>query len=80
MVRRYGLDAYTVGFNVFTTIDSRLQVAARKALRIALLEYDRRHGFRGRVGRLDLADIIPESTGVGRRQPTSPMAAHARAK
>lgn len=74
MVRRYGLDAYTRGYKVVTTIDSRLQVAAQNAVRIALLEYDRRHGFRGRIARLDLADIIPEPTAadVGAFEPDEP--------
>ena len=62
MVRRYGLEAYTVGFNVVTTIDSRLQNAARKGLRVALLEYDRRHGYRGPVAHYDLNPLNPDST------------------
>ena len=51
MVERFGLDAYTDGYKVVTTIDSRLQRAADSALRTALLEYDRRHGFRGPAAR-----------------------------
>jgi len=51
MVRVYaeellGEDAYTAGYRVFTTIDSRLQEAANQALRKNLLAYDQRHGFR----------------------------------
>ena len=49
MVRRFGLEAYTAGYKVITTIDSRLQRAGQTALRTALLQYDRRHGFRGPV-------------------------------
>ena len=30
-----------------TTVDSRLQGAAVRALRAALIEYDQRHGYRG---------------------------------
>jgi penicillin-binding protein 1A len=60
MVRRYGLEAYTVGFNVVTTIDSRLQNAAQKGLRVALLEYDRRHGYRGPTGNHDLVELEAE--------------------
>ena len=51
MVARYGLDAYTDGYKVVTTIDSRLQRATTRSLRTALLEYDRRHGYRGPVAR-----------------------------
>jgi len=47
MVRRFGLEAYTAGYKVVTTIDSRLQRAGQLALRTALLQYDRRHGYRG---------------------------------
>ena len=44
-LRILGKDAYTNGYQVVTTIDSRMQRATGNALRKALLEYDRRHGF-----------------------------------
>ncbi len=47
MVKRYGTEVYTRGQKVYTTIDSSLQEGARQALRSSLLEYDRRHGYRG---------------------------------
>ncbi|MGD8310799.1 MAG: transglycosylase domain-containing protein, partial [Chromatiales bacterium] len=47
MVDRFGAEAYTAGYRVYTTLDSRLQRAANPALRTALDEYDRRHGYRG---------------------------------
>jgi penicillin-binding protein 1A len=47
MERRFGVNAYTVGLQVFTTIDSRQQTTANHALRKALIEYDERHGYRG---------------------------------
>ena len=37
----------TQGYKVYTTIDGRLQTAANRAVRIGLIEYDRRHGYRG---------------------------------
>jgi len=47
MKEKYGEEASTTsGYRVYTTIDSRLQAAATKALRSALMEYDRRHGYR----------------------------------
>jgi penicillin-binding protein 1A len=55
MIDRYGADAYTAGYEVVTTVDSRLQSAAVRALRGALLEYDSRHGYRGPIGRAALA-------------------------
>ncbi len=54
LVERYGEEAYTRGFQVYTTVDSRLQQAADLALRQALLAYDRRHGWRGAEARLEL--------------------------
>jgi len=52
MVSRYGEAAYSEGFRVFTTISSALQQAAQQAVREGLLEYDRRHGWRGAEQRL----------------------------
>ncbi len=54
MVKRYGTDAYTGGYSVYTTINADRQRAANKALRNALLGYDRRHGYRGHIGFYDL--------------------------
>ena len=51
---RLGADADTAGYEVITTIDSRLQRAAVKSLRAALIEYDQRHGYRGPAGRVEL--------------------------
>jgi penicillin-binding protein 1A len=53
--QRFGANAETAGYKVYTTIDGRLQAAANRALRIGLIEYDRRHGFRGPVGHAQLA-------------------------
>jgi penicillin-binding protein 1A len=54
MQSKYGDDVYTAGYKVFTTIDSRLQAAATVALRTGLMEYDRRHGYRGASAKVDL--------------------------
>ena len=54
MVARYGSEAYTGGYSVYTTINADRQRAANKALRNALLGYDRRHGYRGHIGFYDL--------------------------
>ena len=55
MQAKYGDATYTAGYQVFTTIDSRLQTAATVALRTGLLEYDRRHGWRGATAKVDLS-------------------------
>jgi penicillin-binding protein 1A len=47
---KYGDELYSAGYEVRTSIDSRLQRAADWSLRAALLEYDRRHGWRGASG------------------------------
>jgi penicillin-binding protein 1A len=57
MQARYGDGVYTAGYKVFTTIDSRLQAAATVALRTGLLEYDRRHGFRGATSKVDISKL-----------------------
>jgi penicillin-binding protein 1A len=54
IVGRYGDDAVNQGYKVYTTIDGRLQTAANRALRIGLIEYDRRHGYRGPLKQLNL--------------------------
>lgn len=52
MLKRFGDAAYTRGFHVYTTIDSKLQKAARDALLNGLFTYDMRHGYRGPERRL----------------------------
>ncbi len=52
--QRYGERIYTDNFSVYTTIDGRLQQAATRALRLGLLEYDARHGYRGPVTTVSL--------------------------
>jgi penicillin-binding protein 1A len=57
MQAKYGDSIYTAGYQVFTTIDSRLEAAATVALRTGLLEYDRRHGWRGATAKVDLSKV-----------------------
>ncbi len=56
MLQRYGNGAYTEGYRVYTTIDSRLQAKANRALRYNLLAYEERHGYRGPEQHLDALD------------------------
>ena len=51
---RYQDDTYTQGFKVYTTIRQQDQLAAYQAVRKGVLEYDRRHGYRGPEGFVDL--------------------------
>ncbi|HYM47910.1 MAG TPA: penicillin-binding transpeptidase domain-containing protein, partial [Burkholderiaceae bacterium] len=52
LFKAYDEKTYGGGFDVYTTIDSRHQAAANRALRKGLLEYDRRHGYRGPAAHL----------------------------
>ncbi|MBW8367540.1 MAG: PBP1A family penicillin-binding protein, partial [Arenimonas sp.] len=56
MEQRYGAEATTSGLRVYTTIDSTHQAAAALSVQSGLLEYDRRHGYRGPEAQLELAD------------------------
>lgn len=47
LVKLYGEEAYAQGLHVYTTLSGVHQAAANSALRAGLLEYDRRHGYRG---------------------------------
>ncbi|TNF06389.1 MAG: penicillin-binding protein 1A [Gammaproteobacteria bacterium] len=42
-----GTAAYTDGYRVYTTVDSKLQQTAQKAVQTGLIAYDSRHGYRG---------------------------------
>lgn len=61
LLEKIGPSIYTAGYRVVTTIDSRLQRAAVRALRLALLEYDQRHGYRGPAGHVELDAAAAES-------------------
>jgi penicillin-binding protein 1A len=52
--QRFGMTAESAGYRIYTTIDGRLQAAGNRAVRIGLIEYDRRHGFRGPAGHVEL--------------------------
>jgi penicillin-binding protein 1A len=49
---------YGGGLSVRTSLDPRLQNAADKVLRDGLIAYDRRHGWRGPLGRIDAAKPV----------------------
>ena len=46
-IDKFGLDAYTEGYRVYTTVDSHLQTSANRMVRRGLESYDARHGYRG---------------------------------
>ena len=50
MVERYGEEkAYTEGFNVYTTVSAKAQLAAEAAVKNNIHAYDERHGYKGPV-------------------------------
>ena len=51
---KYQDDTYTQGFKVYTTIRQQDQLAAYQAVRTGALDYDRRQGYRGTEGFVDL--------------------------
>ncbi|HJV85156.1 MAG TPA: penicillin-binding protein 1A [Noviherbaspirillum sp.] len=54
MYEQYKDDIYTRGFTVYTTLNSSDQNAAYDAVRRGVLDYDRRHGYRGPEVFIDL--------------------------
>jgi len=54
LLARYGENGlYRGGLSVRTTLDTRLQQVSDKALARGLMAYDRRHGWRGPITRID---------------------------
>ena len=51
---QYGPDTYTRGLNVYTTVQSNEQMAAYRALRQGLMDYERRQIYRGPEKFIDL--------------------------
>ncbi|MEK6775661.1 MAG: PBP1A family penicillin-binding protein [bacterium] len=66
-VRRYLIDRYgsqklyRSGLEVYTTMNLDLQRAAYQSLREGLMEYDKRHGYRGPISHVSPAGNMPES-------------------
>jgi penicillin-binding protein 1A len=65
---QYGQDTYTRGLNVYTTIQSTEQMAAYKALRQGIMDFERRQIYRGPEKFIDLPsdpkkmeDVIDEA-------------------
>ncbi len=61
IVRQFGDEAYNRGLNVFTTIKDRAQNAVNDSLWRGLVNYDRRHGYRGVIRHIELDELTPPS-------------------
>lgn len=71
MLDRYGEEAYTGGFEVYTTISGPAQTAANEGLRNALLAYTERHGYHGP---LDQGEVPPSEAEIEERLAEHPSA------
>ncbi|MCR4346264.1 MAG: penicillin-binding protein 1A [Sulfuricaulis sp.] len=56
MIQTYDEKTYAGGFHVYTTLNAKHQQAAVKALRTGLLDYERRHGYRGPAGHVTIRE------------------------
>lgn len=56
LYERYQEDTYARGLRVYTTLRASHQEAAYAAMRHGVMEYDRRHGYRGPEGYAELPD------------------------
>ena len=54
LYERFGDDAYTRGYRVYTTITKSDQNEAYAAVRRGVMDYDKRHGYRGPEGYVEL--------------------------
>lgn len=57
---RFQEDSYNKGLRVITTINRAEQAAAYASLRKSVMDYDRRHGYRGAEGYIDMREIRSE--------------------
>lgn len=58
MLKRYGDATYSAGFQVVTTLDSKMQAAGNYAVRNGLFEFTRRRGYRGPIRTIELDPAI----------------------
>ena len=54
VISRYGLKAYTEGWSVYTTLDSKSQNTAKNSLLDQLYAYDKRHGWKEPINYSDI--------------------------
>ena len=55
LITKFGEDAvYKDGLQVFTNVNEEMQVIAEKTLKEGLLRYDKKHGYRGALGSINI--------------------------
>lgn len=73
-IRRQILDEYGEenlyegGLAIYTTLDSQMQTFANDAIKDGLITYDRRHGYRGPIGRMSVLINWEDRLNVERRK------------
>jgi penicillin-binding protein 1A len=70
LVDRFGEEIYDKGYEVVTTIDSNMQVAANAAVNRALLEYDKRHNKKTIPEPMEEDEEFNENTELSSQEPT----------
>jgi penicillin-binding protein 1A len=60
LFERFGDEVYSKGYRIYTTITKADQEEAYAALRRGVLDYDKRHGYRGPEGYIELPDGQPD--------------------
>ena len=87
LVQRFGAAAQNEGYRIYTTVDPKHQTAANAALRAGLLDYDRRHGWRGAIKKISvpagddagsLNELLEDFVSVGPVQPAVVLAVQAK--
>jgi penicillin-binding protein 1A len=71
----FGDETYTRGLNVYTTIRARDQRAAWSAVRRNLIQYDRKYGYRGPIGHVDISNPAKRAENIRQaisRTPATP--------
>jgi len=64
LYERFADDVYTKGYRIYTTITKTDQEAAYAALRRGVLDYDKRHGYRGPEGYIELPQEGPPDEAI----------------
>ncbi len=54
---KYGESIYTDGYKVISTIDSKLQAHANRAVHKGIHEYDERHGYKGVLDHIEIKNL-----------------------
>ncbi len=69
LYKQLGDKIYIEGLKAYTTIESQEQLAANNSLENGLLNYDKRHGYRGPIGLNGDLTLLKEASNVGPLKP-----------